>query len=45
MMEVNEVWFKMRENLLKDEEIDVFCGQNLYVMTLFDERPSPPFSG
>ena len=45
MVEVNEVWFKMGEHLLKGENIEVFCGQDLYVMTLFDERSSPPFSG
>jgi hypothetical protein len=45
MVEVNEVWFKMEEHLLKDGDIDIFCGQDLYVMTLFDERSPPSFSG
>jgi len=45
MVEMNEVWFKMGEYLLKGQNIEVLCGQDPYVMTFFDERPSPPFSG
>jgi hypothetical protein len=45
MVEVNEVRFKMGEHLLKDGDVEIFCGQDLYMMTLFDERSPPSFSG
>jgi len=45
MVEVNEVRLKIGKPLPEGEGIEVFRGQDLYVMTVFDERSSPSFSG